>query len=303
MLLLIGSEAAHRRMTGVRTDTDIDLIMTMGDLLDFVEENGVDAAPISKTKFVGKWCGALIEMEVAWPDSTAEWLLDQITGDVIDLMGQKLFLPDLDWLYTIKMSHRFLADSPHFLKTMRDIRDMRSAGAKIADEVWLEARELETYTKLRPKLNVSKDTFFAEGRERFPYDHDQLHELVKVLHKPAYEYYKGDGKEVWSDKEKWNACNEYVKQAGVLEECYVLALERCLIPHPGKVTPAVAFRMALEKVCTSITSGYFREYAWENFNSIVARSNDFYHDRFLRAVKDGTLRRASPIVHGPAPLL
>ena len=27
--------------------------------------------------------------------------------------------------------------------------------------------------------------------------------------------------------------------------------------------------MALEKVCTSITSGWFREYAWENYHRVV----------------------------------
>lgn len=273
MILLIGSEAAHRRME-FREGGDIDLILEMPDLLDFVEQWGIDAAPISKTKFLGKWCSCPTEMEVAWPGSTGQSLLDRVEGEVIEWMGQLLFLPTLDWLYTIKMSHRYLKDSPHFLKTMRDIHAMRAAGAKIADEEWLAAREAETYTHKRPFLNVSKETFFAEGSKKFPYEHDSVHWAVKTLNtKPAYLYYKSKDAEVWCDKALWKACSEHIKLAGVIEECYVLAIERCLVPFPGKVKPADAFAMALKKVCTSITSGFFREYAWENYEQVIKHAH------------------------------
>lgn len=281
MILLIGSDAARRHMADMRIDGDIDLIMEMPDLLDFVEDHGIDAAPFSKTKFVGKWCGTMVEMEVAWPGSCAEMLLDRVTGKVIKMMGQNLFLPDLNWLYTIKMSHRYLKNSPHFRKTMDDVHAMRKAGAQIADEEWLAAREAETYSYATPKLDVSKEHFFAEGARQFPHDHDSVHWAVKTLgEKPAYLHYKADDKEVWCDKEKWDACAESTKQAGVIEECYVLAIERCLVPHPGKVTPETAFLLALEKVCTSITSGYFREYAWDNYDKIVAAAPMDYFQRF-----------------------
>ena len=93
MILLIGSDAARRHMTDMRIDGDIDLIMEMPDLLDFVEMHGIDSAPVTKTKFVGKWCGTMVEMEVAWPGASAEMLLDRVTGKSIEMMGEKLFLP------------------------------------------------------------------------------------------------------------------------------------------------------------------------------------------------------------------
>jgi hypothetical protein len=54
-----------------------------------------------------------------------------------------------------------------------------------------------------------------------------------------------------------------------MEETYVLALERSLIPFPGKMQPRDAFKLALQKVCTSITSGWFREYAWNNYRKAL----------------------------------
>jgi len=278
-------------MTDMRIDGDIDVIMEMPDLLDFVETNGIIADPISKTRFVGTWCSTNIEMEVAWPGSSAELLLDRVTGKAIQMMGEKIFLPDLDWLYTIKMSHRFLKDNPDFKKTMKDIHAMRKEGAQVADEQWLAAREAETYSAPGLRRDVAKEAFFADDSKASTFDHDSVHEAVQTLTtKPAYQYYMSDNKEVWCDKEKWTACTEYIKQAGVLEECYVLAIERCLAPFPGKVTPETAFLIALEKVCTSTTSGYFREYAWENYDKIVNLAHMGFYERFKMRVSAGTVK-------------
>jgi len=293
VILLIGSSAAQLHMD-TRDPVDTDLIMEMGDLLDFVERNNVEAAPVSKTRFVGHWAGDIVEMEVAWPGSSAAELLDIVRGDIIEVMGQKLFLPTLDWLYTIKMSHRFLKNSPHFLKTMQDIYAMRKAGAKIADREWLALREAETYTKARPNLNVTSETFFSEGSQRFTYDHDSVHRAMATMTEgPAYLRYKSDDKEVWCDQEKWKATPEYIKRYGVVEECYVLAIERSLVPFPGKLSPQEAFIMALEKVCTSITSGWFREYAWEHYDDILETASPRYFDIFKDKVAKGTVQLSS----------
>ena len=58
---------------------------------------------------------------------------------------------------------------------------------------------------------------------------------------------------------------------GVVEETMVLALERfCFQPHNQKLLkqqqhqlklPKYAFEFCLKKVCTTITGGYFREFA------------------------------------------
>ncbi len=78
---------------------------------------------------------------------------------------------------------------------------------------------------------------------------------------------------------------------GVLEEAYVLALERSQIPFAGKVTPRQSFDIAIEKVCTSITSGWFREFAWENYDKVVELYRDDYVEKFKAGVDKGIVKK------------
>lgn len=51
--------------------------------------------------------------------------------------------------------------------------------------------------------------------------------------------------------------------------------------------------MALTKVCTSITSGKFREYAWENFDKVVDMYKAIGYDYMVKinaAIADGRIR-------------
>ena len=66
----------------------------------------------------------------------------------------------------------------------------------------------------------------------------------------------------------------------------VLTIERSLVPYPGKKTPEQAYLMALEKVCTSITSGWFREFVWENYEiaSEFANFADYMCAKFQEAL-------------------
>lgn len=76
----------------------------------------------------------------------------------------------------------------------------------------------------------------------------------------------------------------------------MLALERSQIPHPGKWTPEKSFMFALEKVCTSITSGWWREYAWEHHEDAVSlyeSARTDYVDRFKQALAAGVVRPAT----------
>jgi hypothetical protein len=98
------------------------------------------------------------------------------------------------------------------------------------------------------------------------------------------------GEEVKASKQKFNSGPEKMRLNGVLEEAYVLALERSIIPHPGALTPKQAFDKALMKVCTSITSGWFREYAWENYYEVQKLYNPGYVDLFNLKRKEGIVK-------------
>lgn len=204
------------------------------------------------------------------------------------------FIAPVSIVYLMKYSHRFKKDSPHFLKTRIDIRDLERDVPELS-EAWhdldwkamLQRREQATYTNGLPKLNTSKKQFFTDSVP-YKYDHDTIHEAVKMLDKPAYQYYIKDGEQVLCDMVKFKAQPEIVKLYGVLEESYVLALERAIIPFG--TDPARAFDIALEKICTSITSGIFREYAWQNYFQVQEMYHESFIEKFKQALNNGTIK-------------
>jgi hypothetical protein len=110
------------------------------------------------------------------------------------------------------------------------------------------------------------------------------------MHKPAYRYFMKPGAEVMVSRKKWRTLPRKTRLLSVLEEAYVLAIERSQVPHKGKISARDSFDIALMKVCTSITSGWWRDFAWENYDDVVDLYNDDYIDRFWKAVEDGTVK-------------
>ena len=186
----------------------------------------------------------------------------------------------------LKESHKYKRNSPHFLKTMQDINTFKIEGYSRNDfsdeqKELLAQREKATYNYSHPNLMQKKDTFFTD-EVPYLYDHDTIHEAVKHLDKPAYQYYMRDGEQVMCDKDKFNKLDKIVKLYGVLEESYVLALERSVIPFNS--SPRKAFEMALMKVCTSITSGWFREFAYDNYFEVLNMYHGSYVEKFNKAL-------------------
>lgn len=314
-MLLIGSHALihHLEKPLGRRPLDIDVIATFDELALLTSHlkrvTRVESIPISANKTVLKCAdGRIVEVELAWEGTPARSLLDRafIGGNgyhpIYDFAsdsgwsGVVTRVATLDELYTLKMSHRYLKDSPHFRKTRSDIMLMRQMGATIFDAEWLKKREDETYWYKHPKLNVMKKDFFTGDGVQYVYDHDDIHTavahvIVDDLRVPAYTLYMKDGEEVKSDRKKFFAHDESVRLYGVLEEAQVLALERSQIPFRGKVEARRSFDIALQKVCTSITSGWFREYGWEQYDLVQAMYESDYVERFWKAVEEGRVRK------------
>ena len=125
-----------------------------------------------------------------------------------------------------------------------------------------------TYPQRSPSLNMTTDEFFDDAVIK-KYDHDYLHELVAYPSRPLYERLKTQGNEdnVWCEQNLWNLL-EY-KAECVYEEASVIALERFLIPSGFKHSPRLAYYKAVKKICTTLTSGWFRDYAIDNFPAIM----------------------------------
>lgn len=233
--------------------------------------------------------------EVAYPENKECTTYDIVAAadswdDVIEIGGITLKVAPLNLLYSLKFSHRFLKNSPHFLKTMRTIQVLRRLPfIDVWDADWMERRIKETYDYKHPNLKVSKDSFFNSNFD-YVYDHDSIHEAVKVLDKPAYTFYMDGDAEVNCSREKFFAQDMTIRLLGVLEEAYVLAIERSQVPNNFNIDPRRSFNIALEKVCTSITSGWFREFAWEHYAIVQQMYDSIYVDKFKLALQKGQIK-------------
>lgn len=315
MLVCIGSKALHYRNIKIRKAADIDLIGTDKDFFHYCKKEIPgqikELIPIQDgKKLICKKVQIdynpfksrdesffMLECELIYDGSTAKCFYDIVLDDPNTISKDGLLIPSIDLLYLLKMSHRYLKNSPFFLKTMKDILYLRKLGAQIPEkykDFYLE-RQKETYNYSHPKLNQKKNDFFSGDGIIYVYDHDSIHNAIKIGKNPAYTYFKKPGSEVYCDKDIFNSLDKSIKMNAVLEEAYVLALERSQIPYQYQVKPEKSFTMALEKICTSITSGWFREFAWENYFKILSLyyelnvQNSNYVEIFLKQVELGNV--------------
>lgn len=295
-MLLIGSQAFDFG----RESSDIDYIATPEELEFFKYLNKEALVHVKPTKF-----GEALFIQGSVPvefdtSETGQELIKLVKKDinyfshrminVYNNIPTHIVVPEV--LLSIKLSHRFLKNSPHFLKTMGDIWALREAGVTVdhpALQEWQKVRSKETYDYNHPILNQSKGDFFTDNFD-YVYDHDTIHEAVKTFDVPAFNLIKKDAAEVYCSKEKFFDVSEEIRLATVLEETYVLALERSQIPHNFEPDRLASFKTALEKVCTSIASGYWREYAWENYFKVLSMYDNDYVDRFHAANAAGVIK-------------
>lgn len=288
-----------------RKPKDLDIIAnyeTVGDLHHFeksLESRGFtlfDEKIAPTLKKIYRKQNKYLEVEIANDNSTQQ-LLDYVLQDNDSKFDGKWIYPSLKVLYLLKMSHRFL-DNAHFYKTMADIRLMRTltkADFLFAEEkspAWYLSRVEENYFNNKyPKLNTEKNQFFTDN-VNYRYDHDELHEVVKIDDEPAYRSLLVDGQEVLMDERKFYKAQFNKKLNCVVEEASVLALERYIVPLMEKFPPTDecwdrGLQIALRKVCTTITSGFFRKFAWEQHDTALAfyekqkEQGTSYRDKFL----------------------
>lgn len=145
---------------------------------------------------------------------------------------------------------------------------------------FFDMRQKDNYFKTSlPKLNTDKKSFFKDNF--YIYDHDSIHEQIAIENKPVYLLYMKDNEPVMTDKNKFYKLDRYHQLLGVVEEAMTLACERLLLmpdnqaqidkqlKTDNKDIFIFSFMLCLKKVCTTITSGYFREFAHENYDDAV----------------------------------
>jgi len=291
-MMLIGSQALLANQVFVPHCNDTDYICTFDEFKAWTKEHKgkiTHCVPTDDSTFHVVKDGWNYEFSIAWEGSTNAMLLQRYSHYTV---------APLEVLLALKMSHRYKKDSPHFVKTMRDIQLLRENDVEVGDWLetyWLPIREKETYNYSHPKLDVTKGEFFAGDGVRYVYDHDTIHEAVALSGKynrpeifpvPAYRNYMQEGSQVMTSKDKFFACTEEIRLYGVYEETCVLALERSQIPYNFEPDARWSFEKALMKVCTSITSGWFREYAWENFDKVLDLYAELGENDYIKRFQD-----------------
>ena len=143
------------------------------------------------------------------------------------------------------------------------------------------------YPDRTPSLNKKTSDFFNDQVVKY-YHHDDLHRVTCYGDEPIFEMLKTDSTKVWCSKKKWDSLDHETQVKCVAEECFVIALERYIIPkieenlkHPPE---KFAYQWALERVCTTLTSGWFRDFAIENWPEISSLKLDFL-ERFKNVRK------------------
>jgi hypothetical protein len=145
-----------------------------------------------------------------------------------------------------------------------------------------------------PLKNITKDQFFDNAVTEIV-EHDWLHQIYAHLEQPIYTYLQDDPQIVYCNPYKWSELSFEHRVMCVLEECYVIATERFLIK---KIIDGVAiepltyrksFLTALYKVCTTLTSGFFRQFAIDNYFLIVNTYNKNYIQPLLDSYNNGRI--------------
>jgi len=243
--MLIGSKALEYWYPNVTIPTDVDIITEL-------DIKGVDTQSLSILNNK-----AMVEKYGS--------------GEFIELKGNKIEVMSLEGLAILKRSHLF-----------REKNFNRNIGLYytfLRKYMNFSSKEYKDRTKATqkmfksPSLRMSNEEFFDNPLTKL-YDHDWLHTKAAYYNKPLYLQLKTDFSSAWCEKDLWDLLSTEDKFKCAAEEVYVIASERFLIPQKWPKNKELrSYMKALEKVCTTLTSGWFRDFALDNYVEMIAMFN------------------------------
>lgn len=313
-MILIGSKALSFYTNldeNRKNNSDTDIILTIQDFHSFIEKNDkhiTKMIPTSDHKFsltlkneAGK--KRHYEMELSDNVPSSDYLIKNIDSVVnekyIDEFGNSFSVLNAEFLFLTKKSH--IVFPIHFEKNIADYLLLKNISklkkTKLEKEFFKLRRKegqerYDIYSKT-PKLNVTNDRFFKYSgvEDNRVFIHDDLHEVVKHKEKPIYEYLKKDFEKAWCEKEMFFNLPFEMQIQCVQEEAYVISLERYIIPKEYEYENYfLCYKRALKRICTTLCSGFFRQFALDNYDKVIqAYTEDFVH-KFNEAYKSGKLK-------------
>jgi len=309
--VIIGSAAlAHHYPDFPRIPHDTDIvvdretyqsIISSKEGIEFLKENENGWSSIVKFKGIG-----YIEYFIADGISSLETLLRQS-----QVLWNGFAPPEV--LYSMKKAHihypiKFQKHIGDFLFLREKLRQQKNISLELdlnSQMDWLD--ELPTFTAMHqkcteerlgkvktPKMKQSKEQFFGKSKNYVTsyFVHDDMHKAIALMHEgdPVYQKILAEGAEVETDPALWGRLTLQQKIWCVLEEVYVIALERKIIPQMFEKggfdpSPKEAFDWALFRVCTTLCDGFFRDFACKAYDKIQAQYNPDYVNLFFKNIR------------------
>lgn len=289
--IVVGSYAL-----GTRYAKDIDLICSRSDIdfniaNDFVE---IDSHTLSFVFNNKKIECLLIEQQPSLKELYDYYLIAR-SLDIVEASREVLFSLKASHIHRVNSQWEKHIHDYHNLKSSIDDSYLICNKYSIGEFSKYHSKVLDTLLGAQiqvPLKNVTIKDFFNDHVKR-DLDHDWLHEVFKHKEHPMYTYLLLDTEHVYCCPFKWKEFSEEDKIKCVLEETYVTAIERYLAPmyfrKPDSIlTEGVqidSFKKSLIKVCTTMCSGFFRDFAINNYFMILNSMDSLYFDKFLKEYK------------------
>lgn len=234
---------------------------------------------------------------------------------VLDQLCDSSVYAPIEVLYSLKKAHihfpikfqKHIGDLMFMREKLRQIKGIKleddlNSVSDLLDELpaltLIHFKETEKRLgKLKTPKMTGEDTkkFFGKSKKYVTsyFVHDDMHKAVAIMHEgsPVYEKILKDDAQVETDQNKWNQLTLQQKIWCVLEEVYVIALERKMIPQQfeyivkNPMTEKEAFDWALMRVCTTLCDGFFREFAVKAYGEIQNQYNPDYVTLFFKNIK------------------
>jgi hypothetical protein len=236
----------------------------------FKRDFDIIGTPAEKKLFVNSG------LRIDWHDSNSlnnASVEDRFSDGEVIIHGITMKKCSVRGLAAIKRSHLW---RNYFFEKHMPIYNMRlKEHLSPLDAAWVAERAQLTKIKERitaPSLAVSNDDFFTAAVDR-KYNHDLLHELFAFGDRPIFEDMKRDLSKATCHKDLWQAFPHEKKILCVVEETMVTAAERYMIPNDWKFMEKRAYVRAMGKLCTTMTSGWFRDFMLDNYMEIYYAFN------------------------------
>lgn len=303
-MIILGSKALSFYSKDKDNTSDFDLVMSIDDFKSWhnkYEKFIIESYPTYSYKYnvIVEKNNNKYHYEIEFDSqSSSKWLLknkELFKNTMTDILGDNYIVPSLEYLLLTKRSH--LMFPVHIDKNMKYYSDIKQlVGDFVLDfkmQEYYHLRHNEANQRFLEKhktrnLNVSNNDFFNNPivKPLQVLEHDTLHEIVKHRDTPIYEKMKFENKMdlAWCEESLFVKLSKEMKIESVLEESYVIALERFIIPG-FKDDLFDAFKTSLNKVCTTLCSGWFRDFAIENYDEVIMNYNDDFFMKYKNYIK------------------